>query len=164
MAIGGPAAILDRQHQFGQDFLALATHDHIDPRRLGQDLLEHEGGMNAAHHPKGTRAVLLCKLQHILGPVDRGRDRGDTDHIGVQRRHPAAQILIRDIVGHRVDEMDVVKAGAPQAARQIGNPGWRPCACDLGPARAVIGVNKQYPHDRLPELFRNSDTLSVNFN
>ena len=48
--LGRPAALVDRAHQVEQDFLALAAHDDVDPGRLGEHLLEHEGAMDAAQH------------------------------------------------------------------------------------------------------------------
>jgi hypothetical protein len=47
-AVGGPAAVTDRFGQGDHDLFALAADDDVDPGRLGQDLLEHEGGMDAA--------------------------------------------------------------------------------------------------------------------
>jgi hypothetical protein len=48
--LSGPVALGDGIDQVDEDLLALAAHDHVDPRRFGKHLLVHEGGVDAAEH------------------------------------------------------------------------------------------------------------------
>ena len=61
---------VDGADEFDQN-LAFAAHDNVDPG-LGQHLLVHEGGMDAADHRDRVRVKLLGDLQRAFGLVDRG--------------------------------------------------------------------------------------------
>jgi hypothetical protein len=141
-----PAAPIHRTDQFHEDLLALAAHDGVDPGRLGQDLLVHEGRMHAAEHPKRLGHRVPRDLEHTLGGIDRGRDRGDADHVRLQVDHPRLQVLVAQMVGHRVDEGHLCIARRLQRSRQIGDPGRGPVPRDLGAARMVVWVNEQDMH------------------
>ena len=65
-------------------------------------------------------------LEHIFSAIDRGGDGGDADGIGRDLADADGKILIRDVLRHRIDEVDVVKSCLPQMAREIGDPGGRP--------------------------------------
>jgi hypothetical protein len=70
--------------------------------------------MKVACTPPSTRddvgVHLLGDLEHPLGLVDRGRDRGGADHVGAGRPDALAQRVL-EVVGHRVDEGDVGEPG-----------------------------------------------------
>jgi hypothetical protein len=121
-AVLGPAALVDGADQLDEDLLALAAHDDVDPGRLGKHLLEHEGRMHAAEDADRVRHGLLRDLQHPLGLVDRRRDRGDADHVRLQRAHPLGERLVLEMVGHRVDEGDAGVARRLQRARRGRRP------------------------------------------
>lgn len=132
--VGRPVAIADGLGQRDHDLFALPTDDHINPGRLGQDLAEHEGGMNPAEDADGTRYAVGSKLQHILGGVDRRGDRGDADDVRPELHQTRTQVVGPDMHRHGVDEVDVVEALGLQAAGKIGHPGRRPVPGDLCPA------------------------------
>ena len=146
--VGRPAAIPHRIHKGHEDFFALAAHDHVDPGRFGQDLAVHEGGMDAAQHPQRVWHHLLRDLQHLFGGIDRRCDRGDTHHIRRNPRHLGPDRGRIKIVGHGIQELHVPEPRPLQRPRQIGGPGGRPVARNLGPARVIIGMNKQDAHGR----------------
>jgi hypothetical protein len=54
-----PAPVFERTKQVHKNLLTLAADDRVDPGRLGQDLLVHEGGMDAAEHRQCLRVHLL---------------------------------------------------------------------------------------------------------
>jgi hypothetical protein len=54
----------------------------------------------------------------------------------------------RGLVGHRVDEVDVVEARLAQRAGQVGDPGGRPVAGDLGATGLIVGVNEYNTHNQ----------------
>ena len=145
-----PAPLGNGCEQRDRDFLALAAHDHVDMRGLGEDLRIHEGRMDPAQHPHGARDCERGDLEHALGGVDRGGDRGGADDIGLKHTHPLGQRLVGEPLGHGVDEGDVVEACAAQRPGQIGDPGRWPCPSNLGPAGAVVGMNEQNAHGPTP--------------
>jgi hypothetical protein len=53
-------AVGDGAHHLDDDLLALAADDQVDPGGFAQDLLVHEGGVDAAEHRDAIG-------QHLLG-------------------------------------------------------------------------------------------------
>jgi hypothetical protein len=145
-AVARPAAVVHRLHEVQEDLLALAAHDGVDPRRLLQHLRIHEGGVDAAEHGDDRRIHLLGDLQQALGLVDGRRDGGQADDVGLDLRDLRAHRLVVEVVRHRVDEMHVGVAGGLEVAGQVGDPGRRPVAGDLGATRVVVGVNEEDAH------------------
>jgi hypothetical protein len=141
-----PLARIDRADDFYEDFFAFAARDRVDPGRFREHLLEHEGGVDAPQDRNGVGTLLLGDLQHPLGLVDRRRDAGRPDHIGLQIANPAREFVIFDVIGHRVDEDDVIVPRLSDGAGKISGPGRRPVAGDLGSAGVVIGVDEQEAH------------------
>ena len=84
-----PALFCDGAHEVREDLLAFAAHDDIDPRRFGQHLLVHEGRVDAAQHAERVRHDLLGDLERALGRVDRWRDGGQADDVGLRVRSAA---------------------------------------------------------------------------
>ena len=109
-----PAALGACLHQGCQNLFALAPHDHIDPRRFRQDLPIHERRVDAAQHPQRTGHHFGRNLENLFGHIDRRGDRRRAHNIGRNRRHPCPQVIIRDVVRHRVDEVDVIEPRRPQ--------------------------------------------------
>ncbi len=142
-ARGRPTALRDCLNEVDENLLALPAHDDVDPRRLGKDLLEHEGRVDAAQDRHRVRRYFFGDFERLFRLVDRRRDGGRADDIGRQRGDLGFQRVIVDMVRHRVDERDVVKAGAFQRAGQIRRPGRRPIAGDLGAARMIIRMDQQ---------------------
>ena len=145
-AISGPAAFIDSAHEIDEDFLALAAHDHVDPRRFAQHLLEHEGGMDAAQHAHRLRNGALGDLENVLRLVDGGRDGGDADDIGVCVAEFLFQNLVAQVIGHRIDEGNLVEAGRLQPACEIGRPGGWPVAGDFRTTGVIVRVNEYDMH------------------
>ena len=146
-AVARPAAVVDGAHEVQEHLLALAAHHGVDPRRLLQHLRVHEGAVDAAQHGDDVRVHLLGDLQQPLGLVDRRRDRGAADDVGLQRRRCAARTWssVRWL-RHRVDEDDVGVAAGLQVAGQVGDPGGRPVAGDLGAAGVVVRMDQHDAH------------------
>ena len=130
------------------DLLALAADDRVDMRGLAENLAEHEGRVHAAQQGHRPGRDLLGDLQHLFRAVDRGRDRRRSHDVGLGFGDHLAQAVIRDVMGHRVDEADIREPGGLQPSRQIGDPGRRPASGDLGAARMVVGVDEEDAHDR----------------
>jgi len=58
----------------------------------------------------------------------------------------AVEFFIGQVVGHRIDKMNVVETSRFEAACKIGNPSWGPVPSDLRPAGVIVRVNKQDSH------------------
>lgn len=56
------------------------------------------------------------------------------------------QVVIRQSVGHRIDEMHVVKPRAPQPPGELRPPGRRSHPRYLRPARAMFRMQEQDKH------------------
>ena len=93
-AILRPLVVVDCADQLLEDLFAFAADDHVDPRRLREHLLVHEGGVHPAENSDSVRAALLCDLEDALGRVDRRGDRSATDHVGLQLFQPRAKIVV----------------------------------------------------------------------
>ena len=115
-------------------------------RGLRQHLPIHERRVNPAQNRHRLGCGLAGDFKHAFGLVDRGRDRGAADDIGGKRGNARAQLVLPDVVRHRVDEMDIVVACGPQRPGEIGHPGGRPVSRDLGTAGMVIGVDQNQSH------------------
>ncbi len=140
------AALVHRAHEVDEDLLALAAHDHVDVGSFREDLLVHEGRVDPAQNPQRVRNRLARDREDLLCLVDRRRDRGDADDVGREVDHPGAQFLVAHMVGHRVEEGDPVIARRLERAREIGDPGGRPVAGDLGAAGMVVRMDQQDMH------------------
>jgi hypothetical protein len=60
------------------------------------------------------------------------------------------QRVISQVIGHRVDEMDIGEARVLEMPGQIGDPRRRPVSRDLSPAGVIVGVNQNDAHQSLP--------------
>ena len=148
-ALVRPAALVDAAHQIQGDGLALAAHDDIDPGRLAEHLLVHEGAVDAAEHGDGVRMLFLGDLQHALGGIDHRRHRGGGDDVGLGGTDRLAHLVVVELVHQTIDEMVILIATRLQIARDIGDPGRRPVAGDVGGAGAIVGVDKEDSHRQL---------------
>jgi hypothetical protein len=107
---------------------------------------------NAAKHPECIGYHLLGDLKHPLRLVDRRRNGGRANHIGLEFLEPGRQILVGEIICHRIDEVNVGEACVLEVARQIGDPGRRPVAGDLSAARVIVRMNEYNAHAGLPSI------------
>ena len=144
--VRGPAALVDGARQLDHDLLTLAADDGVDPGGLAEDLLVHEGGMDAAEEGDDVLVNLLDDLQHPLGLVDRGGDAGAAHDVRLGLTDELPQLLLGDVVRHGVDELDVREASGLQRTREIGDPGRWPGPGDLGAAGAIVGVDEENAH------------------
>jgi hypothetical protein len=86
----------------------------------------------------GAGAGQQVRRQYRLCRINGGADGGAAHHIG---RKPA-RIIRAEMVGHRVDALDIVKARGPQTACQTGHPCRRPVSGNFLFAGMMIGVTK----------------------
>jgi hypothetical protein len=103
--------------------------------------------VDAAEHGNRLGVHLLGHLQQPLGLVDRRRDRGAADDVGLLLGQDFPELVVRDVVGHGVDEAQVGVACRLQRSGQVGHPGRRPVAGDLGASRVVVGMQEENAHD-----------------
>ena len=101
----------DGADQVQEYLLAFPANDHVDPRGFGKHLLVHEGSVDAAEHADRVRARPQRGLQDFLGLVDRRRDRRAADDVRRQVGETSRDFLIVEVIGHCIDEMDVVETG-----------------------------------------------------
>jgi len=104
--------------------------------------------MDAAQHGDRVGVLFLGDLQQTLGFVDRGRDGGGADDVRLLGAQDLADLLVRQVVGHGIDEAQVRKSCSLRRTGQIGDPGRRPVAGDLGAARMVVGMQQENSHGR----------------
>ena len=83
------------------------------------------------------------------------------DDVGLQFGDPGAHAGFVDVVRHRVDEVHVGVAAVLQVAGQVGRPGRRPVAGDLGAAGVVVGVHQQDTHDSSGSLAGDANVSPV---
>ena len=106
--------------------------------------------MKVAWIPPSTRTALRDDfggdLEDLLGLVDRWRDGGGADDIGLEFDQPGPELVVGQIIGHRVDERDVGKARVLQMAGEIGDPGRRPVAGYLGATGMIVRMNEYDAH------------------
>jgi len=145
----GPAPLIDTAHQIQGDGLALAAHDGVDPGRLLEDLLVHEGTVDTPEHGDGVWMLFLGDLQYPLGGIDHGRHRRGRDDVGSVGTDGRAQLVIIELVHQTIDESIILIATRLQIARDIGDPGRRPIAGDVGGTGAIVGVDKEDSHRQL---------------
>jgi hypothetical protein len=109
--------------------------------KVGVDPAENTQSLSA-RFPWRVAAMLLRR-------VDRGRDGGDADEIRLQVPKACRDRLIVQVVGHRVNEVNVFVASLAQRAGEVSYPGGRPVAGDLGATGAVVGLYEDDAHGRL---------------
>jgi hypothetical protein len=146
VAVARPAAVIDRGDEVQEHLFALAPHDGVDPRRLFQHLRVHEGGMDAAQHGDDRRVHFLGDLQDPFGLVDRRRDRRAADDVRPQFDQARTHRVLVEVVRHRVDESHVCVAARLEIPDEVGDPGRRPVARDLGATGVVVRVNENDAH------------------
>src|SRR5579883_1180076 len=108
-----PVSAGQRAEQVHEDFLALAPHDGVDPRRFGQNLLVHEGSVDAAQYRQRRGADLFGDLQQPFGLVDRRCDRRCANDVWLFLAQDLAYLLVGKVVGHGVDKANVAEPGLP---------------------------------------------------
>lgn len=139
----GPAFLVNGPDEVDENLLAFPTHDGVDPRRLAEDLILHEGRMDAAQNGDGVWMFFPRDLQQAFRLVDRGRDGRAADDIRLLAPQDGADLLFRKVIGYRIDEAEVGIARPLQGPREIGNPGWRPVAGNFSTAGVVIRVEQK---------------------
>src|SRR6056297_2968672 len=85
-------------------------------------------------------------LKDAFGTVDGGGDGGATHNIWLQLGDAGAQLILFDIIGHRVDEGDVVIARSLERTGEIGHPCGGPVAGDFGTAGMIVRMDQEQFH------------------
>ena len=109
--------------------------------------------MHATEDGDDLGVDLLDDLKQALGLVDGGRDGRAADDVGAIGDDGGAHLLLRQIVGHGVDEAHLRVARGLERTGEIGHPRRRPIAGDLGAARVVVWVNEENAHASSPGLW-----------
>jgi hypothetical protein len=102
--------------------------------------------MHAAEHRDDVGIDLLGGLQRLFRRVDRRRDRGDADQVGLVVRDHLGERVLRQVLGHRIDELEVGEPVGLQCACQIRSPCRRPMAGDFCATGMIIRVNEKDAH------------------
>ena len=137
-------------NEVDDDLFALAANDNVHRIALTRDLLVHKGGMDSTEDPERRWDHFARNLQHTFGRIDGRRDCRCANQVGLQFVETGPQLLIRHVVGHCIQEVDVVETGVFQHAGQVGNPRRRPVSGDFGAAGMVIRVHKDNAHASSP--------------
>jgi hypothetical protein len=61
-----------------------------------------------------------------------------------------ADLILGKIVGHRIDEAEIVEPGPSKRAGDVSGPCRRPIARDFGAAGMIVGMQEQNSHIERP--------------
>ncbi len=159
LAVGVPRAVVDGLHEIEEHLLAFAAHHGVDPGRFGQHLRVHERPVDAAQHRHDVSVYFLGNPQQAFGLVDRRGDRGAADDVRLDLRDLRPDRVVVEVMGHRIDEGDVVIAAGLEVAGEVRDPGGRPVARDLGAAGVVVRMQEQDAHGGSPQRVDRTSTL-----
>ena len=102
--------------------------------------------MHAADDAQRLRGRLAGGLEDALRRIDRRCDGRNADDVRLQLGDATIQLLAFEVIRHGVQEMDILKTGLLERTGEIGNPGRRPVAGNLGTAGVIVGMNEQDTH------------------
>ncbi len=117
---GGP-------HELGEGELALAAHHEVHRRIVAEDLLPAEGGVHVSDDRLHVRVPLLRGLADDARVRLGGGDRGRADDVRAERLDVLPDVLVRQELGHRVEDLDV-GTGGPGGAREVDEVERKPRA------------------------------------